>query len=329
MLQSYKYGLITTVKNKVFIFWTLVFPIILGTLFNIAFGSIMANTENFEKIPAAIVAENAQNSQNGENAEAEYFLEMIESLSQGENALIVPHYVDMAEAEQLLTDGDIMGIFHFQADNNNGEINLINLIVMRRGINQSILKSISDSFIQTASTVNSIALTRPDMIAQTIENLSREIKINAEISLGRGETDTMVQYFYALLAMACLFGSYFGYYKIAGIQANLSPLAARRCVSPSKKSAMIISEFAAATTVMSAESLIIIAYLTGVLGVNFGDQWGFVILTSFIGSIMGVSLGMFFASFIRGSMNTMYGVLSAVVMLLSFFSGLKIGRAHV
>jgi len=89
---------------------------------------------------------------------------------------------------------------------------------------------------------------------------------------------------------------------------------------------MILSDFAAAATVQFIEALIVIAYLVFVLGVNFGTQWGFVILTSLIGSIMGVSLGIFISSLFKLSETTMSGILSAVVLFLCFLSGLMYGN---
>ena len=44
------------VNNKQNIFWTLMFPIILGTLFTIAFGGIF-ETYKFEEIKTAVVFE--------------------------------------------------------------------------------------------------------------------------------------------------------------------------------------------------------------------------------------------------------------------------------
>ena len=44
--HNYKYSLKTLFKNKGLIFWTFLFPIILGTFFNLAF----SNIENSEKL---------------------------------------------------------------------------------------------------------------------------------------------------------------------------------------------------------------------------------------------------------------------------------------
>jgi ABC-2 type transport system permease protein len=292
-------------------FWTLGFSLILGTFFNIAFGGIIANTESFSQIPVAVVID----SVNGQP-----FSEMIDSLSQGEDALLDSQYVNMEQAEQLLADGDISGIYYLNSENK------LSLITMKSGINQSILKTVSDKFIQISAIVNNIALTRPDMIAETIETLSGGIEINKEIYLGRGETNMFINYFYALIAMACLYGSYLGYDKVAGIQANMSPLAARRSVSPSKKIAMIIADFSAAVTVQFLSTLVLLAYLIFVLGINFGDEWQLVILTSLAGSIMGVSFGIFVGSFIKGDENKAVSIIISSSMVLCFLSGLMFGH---
>ena len=53
-MHNFKYALKTLFKNKVLIFWTFAFPIILGTFFNMAFSSIEEN-EKLHIIPIAIV----------------------------------------------------------------------------------------------------------------------------------------------------------------------------------------------------------------------------------------------------------------------------------
>ena len=55
--HNLKYNLKTLFKNKALIFWTYLFPIILGTFFYLAFHDIEKN-ETFKAIPIAII-ENA------------------------------------------------------------------------------------------------------------------------------------------------------------------------------------------------------------------------------------------------------------------------------
>lgn len=311
MMQAYKYGFLNLVRNKSLMFWTLAFPLILGTFFKIAFGGVIATTETFSQIPVAIAAED-------DSEASKYFLEMAENLSQGDDALLSPQYVGIEEAKKLLSDGVIDGIFQIDDE--------ISLIVAKQGLNQSVLKSISDSYLQISSTVNNVARISPDLITQTIENLSDEIKINNEITLGKGETDTFLQYYYALIAMACMYGSTFGFAKVKEIQANMSSIAARRCVSPGKKITMILSDFAAAVTLQFLEVLIVLVYLVFCLGINFGEQWGFVVLASFVGTIAGVSYGIFIASVVKLNSAAAEGLLSMSSLFLCFLSGLMYGN---
>ena len=53
-LHNFKYSLKTLFRNKTLIFWTFAFPIILGTLFNLAFKDIEKN-EMLEIIDIAVV----------------------------------------------------------------------------------------------------------------------------------------------------------------------------------------------------------------------------------------------------------------------------------
>ena len=53
-LHNFKYSLKTLLRNKALIFWTFAFPIILGTLFNLAFSDI-ENKETLDIIDIAII----------------------------------------------------------------------------------------------------------------------------------------------------------------------------------------------------------------------------------------------------------------------------------
>ena len=53
-IHNFKYSLKTLFRNKMLIFWTFAFPIILGTLFHLAFSNI-SKTETFDAIDIAIV----------------------------------------------------------------------------------------------------------------------------------------------------------------------------------------------------------------------------------------------------------------------------------
>ena len=53
-IHNFKYAFKTLFKNRMLIFWTFAFPIILGTLFNMAFSNI-ENSEKLDIINIAII----------------------------------------------------------------------------------------------------------------------------------------------------------------------------------------------------------------------------------------------------------------------------------
>ena len=63
-----------------------------------------------------------------------------------------------------------------------------------------------------------------------------------EVSPGGKTIDGTSQFFYALIAMACLYGCFIGFGSAITLQANLTPLAARRSVTPTHKLKLILSE---------------------------------------------------------------------------------------
>ena len=56
-VHNFKYSLKILFKNKGLLFWTFIFPIILGTLFNLAFSNI-EKIETFNKIEIANTTNN-------------------------------------------------------------------------------------------------------------------------------------------------------------------------------------------------------------------------------------------------------------------------------
>ena len=63
MLHNFKYTLKTLFKNKILIFWTFAFPLIMATFFNMAFKNI-TNSEKLDIIDIAVV--NNEEYQNNE-----------------------------------------------------------------------------------------------------------------------------------------------------------------------------------------------------------------------------------------------------------------------
>ena len=139
---------------------------------------------------------------------------------------------------------------------------------------------------------------------------------------GIPEPDTLLAYFYALLAMACMYGSFWGEQEVMDIQANLSAQGARVSVAPIHKLKVFLAGLSAGLLIQYCEILILLAFMRFALGIDFGNQTGYVLLLSFVGSLMGVTFGAAVAAIGRKSEGVTTGILISVSMILSFFSGL-------
>ena len=125
-------------KNKSMLFWTLIFPFILGTFFQLALGNV---DEAFELniIPIAVV-------ENEYYQGSTVFKEVITGLSEeGENQLFTTEYVDEEKAKELLNNEEIEGYIIIT------EENIPKMVVKQDGINQTIIKSVLDEYYQLSS----------------------------------------------------------------------------------------------------------------------------------------------------------------------------------
>ena len=101
-LHNLKYELCSSLRVKDLIIWLILFPMFLGTVFKIAFGSIYEKVDSFSAIPAAVV----------EVQEDPALHQVLDSLSEGEDALLDVQYVSADEADALLRDDKVKGILH-------------------------------------------------------------------------------------------------------------------------------------------------------------------------------------------------------------------------
>ena len=130
-LHNFKYSLKTLFRNKTLIFWTFAFPIILGTLFNLAFKDIEKN-EMLEIIDIAVV-------DNSEFENNTYFKESLKVLSDksNENQLFNIKYTSLEKSKELLDKKKITAYLLFQNSD-------VKIVVNSKGINETITRFVVD-----------------------------------------------------------------------------------------------------------------------------------------------------------------------------------------
>jgi len=294
-------------KNKSMLFWTLIFPFVLGTFFQLALGNI---GESFELkiIPIAVV--NSEQYQNNE-----VFKTVITSLSEeNENQLFDTVYVTGKEAEVLLRNEEVDGYIIIDDDNPK-------MVVKQNGINQTIIKGVLDEYYQMSSVTTNLITYNPEVIYNgLLENLYKEH--NYILDDSNENIDFSINYFFTLIAMACLYGSLIGLEVIKDSEANLSTKGARMCMAPVNKFKVVLAGLFAGYVIQLVALILLFLYLIFVFKVNFGNQILPTVLLSAIGCLAGISLGVFVGVCNKKSEGFKTGLLISSIMACCFFSGM-------
>ena len=310
-IKHYFYAIKRFVKNPSLFFWSLSFPFLLGTMFFMGFGNLLKGNDKLEAIPVAVVTA-------GATEDTAHFQSLLDTLSDSENQVLTVTETSKKEAETLLTDGNIDGILTL-SDN-------VSLTVSETGINQTILKNIVDIYERKVALFSEVVQTNPQSLDRVSAIVSEEISYLDEISLGSTKTNGNAQYFYALIAMTCLYGCFYGLMLSTELQANLSTLAMRRCSAPIQKLKTILCDFLAALTIEFGIILLLFAYLNLIIGVDFGNHLPLTVLTAFVGCVFGISFGTFVGSVTTKPFQVKIGITLAFSMVMSFLSGLMFSQ---
>lgn len=316
-MTNFKYALLRLMRNKANLFWILVFPIVLGCFFKIAFSNITAS-ESFHTIPVAVVE--------GDNADATAFHTMIEQLSgDSEDAMLSATFCDDKKARTLLEKGKVDGIFY-----TTDTVELaVNSDLSDASINQSILQSLLTQYYLNRDLIVQILTTNPGNIESLVDSIGQSVDTRKEVSLTRNNTGTYDQYFYNLIAMACLYTAMGGINLAINNSANLSSLAARKTIAPAKRAALIGTELLAIILFESLLNMVSFLFIVTVLGIHMTTHLGLAMLTILISTTFSITFGMFLGCVGPKSEGGKTGLMFAVVMPLCFLSGLMMGTMRM
>ena len=297
MIRLYISSLLQIIRRKEDVFWGLIFPVALATLFYATFGSGI-DLEKMETIPTALVSEG--------NSLFENFIQDMDG-----NMLSVA-MMDEEEALEALMNDEIKGIFYSSGDPS--------LIVASSNMRENILETILSSYIENQSMMMDIATHHPGNLPAAIAGISSYSNFLESVTVGGESMETNLGYFYALIGMACLFGAFIGVTSAVGMRADQSALALRRSITPVNRLALVISEMLAAFTIQFANVCILLFYLR-ILGISFGEKWMLLLPVCILGSMTGVAFGIFVGS-LKFREGYKIGILVSGSLLMSFLAGL-------
>lgn len=302
-------------RDRGMIFWAFVFPLLLATLFRAAFSNL-SSAWNFSRFDVAVVDSAAFRGDAAFNGA----LDAVDgkSTTKGSQVLMRLTYCSRGRADELLKDGKVAGVIDYAGGPK--------LIIDTTGIDQSILKAFLDQYTVTTDAAKTIIAKNPAAAAAVMSSAMASADFLKDTPLTKAKPDSTLGYYYALLAMTCLYGGLMGLQEVSFTQANLTPQGARVSIAPVKKSKLFLGSICAAAVAQFVCVLALIALLAFVFGIDFGGKVPAIILAGAVGSLTGVSFGAFLGAVLKKGEGIKTGVLIGSTLVMSFLSGLMVGQ---
>jgi len=324
MLRIYTYYLKKIFRTKTVVFWGLAFPLILGSLFYFAFGSIYGQ-QSSKAMKIAIV---------GEAAESHPFVKVLEELTYENGSKMMDiTFATKEEADVMLKksanddkqakailgqtpdkDGEtkkVIGIIMLEADGN------VTLTIAENDMYQSILAGIVSSYRAKADLLADSAKRGEEAYAKAAESVAKDMEYVVSQGAQGENKDPYVPYFYNLIAMMCMLASTTVLDAVVSLQPNCSSTGLRVGASGVSKLKYEVGVILAVLTFQLICMATALIYLLGILRINFGGEILMICLTAVLGVLMGCGLGYLVSHIGRFT----YGVKNTILTLITMGGG--------
>ena len=308
--RMFIYKLKELVRNRFLIGWNFLFPLVLATAFYLGFGNMIKDDpDSFKAIDVGYV------NTAGEDTNFHKVIgELSEETSDHADILNVSEYTSEEEAmKDLKGEGGIYGIY---VDDGNE----IKTIVPFNGYRATALNQIVREYENKITLIGNIAKDHPENLDTALELVTKDMNIAKEYDFGSG-ISLYLQYFFALIAMASLFGSWISTEMVEGMCANHTEKGKRFECAPVSKLMSIASGVLAGASMQAVSNAIVVIYIEYVLKIKFGILLWNVILITTLGSGLGISMGVLIGALVKN--KRLFDIIPIVFsMTCSFCSGL-------
>lgn len=169
-----------------------------------------------------------------------------------------------------------------------------------------------------------------DMMSQKLQGMADSMKSGStdymkEVSLGGRNISSVAPYYFALVAMACLYMCFLGETAARRTQANISEIGKRISLSPVHRMKVVLSNGISAYLIALVNMALILLFLTKVVhGLDLSMHRGYALLTAVIGCLIGVTFGILIESIGKWSQNIKSAILIGSSIFCAFLAGLMI-----
>lgn len=301
------YRLKKTVHDRETMLWALLFPIVLGTFFNLALGSVYSH-EMVDTKQVALVGGSEENTQ--------FVKSTLESIQTGDGTPMFEVLLATTDDEQkLLFEDEIAGVMDIS------DMTDIQLRVANDDVSQNVLAHVIGIFRRNA-VLTQEAMKNPQAAAQIMELMSQDVDLVKQVNAAGENKDPYVSYMYALLAMVCIMAANAGLAVPVDAQANISQQGARISVSPVNHKMYELACLFAAALFQILCTMIGLFMVLVVFRVNMGTSAGLLILICVLGTLLGCSLGFALGHISNLSKKTKEAIVLLFVTFGGFLSGL-------
>ena len=308
----YVYRLKRLLRMRLIFFWSILFPLILGTVFKVAFSDATNKDWGFVTIPLAVVTEEG-------NTEDEMFVTFLTEMKNGELPFFSVTKHERVTAEKLLDDGELSAVIV------TGEETKV--LLRENGLNSTIVKTVVDGYLQSKDMFVEAAM--KGKLPEVMAAFSAEVTTLSVKEFEGATSDPFVQYFQALIAMASLYGAMYGLMNTNELNVKFAHVSARRLAAPMRTVPTVLCDVAAAFTILYMQFVINIAYFILVLKVDFGSVSGWLFLGGALYSLLGVLNGYFIGTVIQRSDGLQNAVMMGYTMFSCFLAGLMVGNIRI
>ena len=255
MCHLIKYRFLQITRNRPMMFWALAFPMILGTLFYISFGNIgisATGDSDWDPVPVAVINKLETKSS------GTFFADFLDAMNG--RVLDIQDVKNEKDAKKKLENDEILGIYYVKE--------IPSLTITKNGVSQSILTSLLNTYNQNAHLFKEIARTHPERLTDAVASLQTNGSFITEKSVGGKTLNPTVLYFFALIAYACMSGAYLSIEAVRDTQANLSPLGARRSITPYRKQFLIFIDMLVLIFIHFINVMILTFYVNYILDID-------------------------------------------------------------
>ena len=158
-IRLFTYRLRVLLRNRSLLFWTFAFPIVLGLLFNLAFGDL-DKIGGIEQSTVGIVSTNEANQKRFEN--------VLKEIKQDGKVVFKSRVMTKKKAQEQLSDDKLSGYFTIDEKE-------IELFVSKSDTQQTVLKEVLNQYLQNTKKVETLLATgkvQPQEVSQLLQQES-------------------------------------------------------------------------------------------------------------------------------------------------------------